>query len=121
MGGSGGCTCFPTKKKLEKRLWSKNSSNNNNKLNTIKMKLKVKSQHKSKTQVKLQVDCVRVGLKNKSGGSRWGAFRGWRELRPPAFAKVLAFPPRKSFEKRLWSKNNSNNNTNERKIIQIKK
>ena len=38
---------------------------------------------------------------------------------PPPFANVLAFSPRKSFEKRLWSMNSSNNNTIEI-IVHIK-
>ena len=50
----------------------------------------------------LVVVCVRAGLKKKAGG------RGGRSPRcggglgePPPFANVLAFPPRKSFEKEI--------------------
>ena len=55
---------------------------------------------------------MRAELEKKRGveGGRSpprGGVEGGRS--PPAFANVLAFSPSKSFEKRLWSMNSSNN------------
>ena len=72
----------------------------------------------------LVADCVRAGLKKTVG--RGGAppqptpAGGLGGQSPSAFANLLAFPPRKSFEKRLWSINSSNNNNNTIEIIKAK-
>ena len=65
-------------------------------------------------ELELVVDCMRAGLKNKSGGFEWGRSPSRGGVggggAPPLFANVLAFSPRKSFENRLLSISSSNNN-----------
>ena len=68
-------------------------------------------------RTELVVDCVRAGPKKKRGVEEPPLRGVWGEAEPPPFANVLAFLPRKSLEKRMWSINSSNNNNN---TIEIK-
>ena len=76
-------------------------------------------------RTELVVDCVRAGLKKKRGVE--GGLRppnpprgGLGGRSAPPFANVLAFPPRKSFQKRLRSIHSSKNSNNTIEIMKIK-